>query len=213
MFTGIIEETGIIKAIKHGARSSQLTIQGKVVLEDLKEGDSISTNGVCLTVTSFAAGYFTADVMPETIRQTSLNGVRPGDSVNLERALRLMDRIGGHLMSGHVDGTGKIIRRREEDNSVWLTISAGQNILRYIVNKGSVALDGISLTVTTCDTNSFSVSVIPHTQVVTTLQQKKTGDLINIECDIMAKYIEKLYNREPGDQKIDLDFLAKNNYL
>jgi len=213
MFTGIIEETGIITTIKHGAGSSQLTIQAKLVVEDVKVGDSISTNGVCLTVTSFGPNYFIVDVMPETIRKTSLNLLKPGSAVNLERALRLMDRIGGHLVSGHIDGTGKIVRRWEEDNAVWFKISAEAGILRYIVDKGSVALDGISLTVTTADAQSFNVSVIPHTRDVTTLLTKKNGDLLNIECDIIAKYIEKLYNQGSTGRKIDMDFLARNDFL
>ena len=213
MFTGIIEETGIIKAIKHGAASSQLTIQAKLVIEDVKVGDSISTNGGCLTVTSFGPGYFTVDVMPETIRKTSLNMLKPGSSVNLERALRLMDRIGGHLVSGHIDGTGKIIRRWEEDNAVWFRISAEPGILRYMADRGSVALDGISLTVTSVDHQSFSVSIIPHTQNVSTLLTKKNGDLLNIECDIIAKYTEKLLNKSDTGRKIDLDFLARNDFL
>ena len=213
MFTGIIEETGTIKAVKHGARSSQLTIRAKKVVEDVKVGDSINTNGVCLTVTAFGTDYFMVDVMPETIRQTSFKTLKPGSLVNLERALRLIDRIGGHLVSGHIDGTGKIDRRWEEDNAVWFIISAEAGILRYIVDKGSVALDGISLTVTTADDHSFSVSIIPHTRDVTTLMHKKSGDLLNIECDIIAKYIEKLHNQVYTDRKIDMDFLAMNDFL
>jgi riboflavin synthase len=213
MFTGIIEETGIIRAIKHGSRSSQLTIQAKLVVEDMKTGDSICTNGVCLTVTSFGPDYFSADVMPETIRQTSLSMLKQGSTVNLERALRLIDRIGGHLVSGHIDGTGKIVRRWDEDNATWFKITAEAAIFRYIVDKGSVALDGISLTVTTTDTNSFSVSIIPHTQQFTTILDKKTGDLLNIECDIIAKYIEKLQQHRSGEKKIDMDFLTKNNFI
>ena len=213
MFTGIIEETGIIKSIKNGAHSSQLTIHAKVVIADVKVGDSICTNGICLTVTSFGPDYFVVDVMPETIRQTSFSSLKTGNMVNLERALRLMDRIGGHLVSGHIDGTGKIARRWEEDNAVWFKVLADSSILRYIVDKGSVALDGISLTVTTADAGSFSVSIIPHTQSMTTLLHKKTGDLLNIECDVIGKYIEKLYQKSSANLKIDIDFLAKNNFL
>ena len=213
MFTGIIEETGIIKSIKHGTKSSQISIQAKLVVEDVKVGDSISTNGVCLTVTEFGPDHFTVDVMPETIRQTSFNLLKPGSPVNLERALRLMDRIGGHLVSGHIDGTGKIVRRWDEDNAVWFKIAAEESILRYIVDKGSVAIDGISLTVTTADNHSFSVSIIPHTREVTTLVHKKGGDLLNIECDLLAKYVEKLHKHDSAGQKIDMDFLSRNDFL
>ncbi|MCX6306320.1 MAG: riboflavin synthase [Bacteroidetes bacterium] len=213
MFTGIIEETGIVKAITHGVKSSRISIQARLVTEDMKVGDSISTNGVCLTVTAFGPDYFTADVMPETIRQTSLNMLKTGSAVNLERALRLTDRLGGHLVSGHIDGTGKIIRRWEEDNAVWYNISANEQLLRYVADKGSVALDGISLTVTTVETGSFSVSVIPHTQKVTTLMHKKSGDLVNIECDIIAKYVERLTMPHSTGRNIDMDFLARNNFL
>ena len=213
MFTGIVEETGIIKSVRHGARSSQLTVEAHKVLADVKTGDSINTNGVCLTVTSFDSGNFTVDVMPETLRRTNFNILKPGSKVNLERALRLMDRLGGHLVSGHIDGTGKIVRRWEEDNAIWFLVSTEPGLLRYIVEKGSIALDGISLTVAAVDTQSFKVSIIPHTRDITTLTGKKAGDLLNIECDIIAKYIEKLTSSGVPGSKIDLDFLAKNNFL
>ena len=213
MFTGIIEEIGIIKAVRHGARSSQITVGAQKVLEDVKVGDSVNTNGVCLTVTSFGHDHFTLDVMPETLRRTTFNALKPGSAVNLERALRLMDRLGGHLVSGHIDGTGKIGRRWDEDNAVWFNILADAKLLRYIVEKGSVAIDGISLTVTFADLQSFSVSIIPHTRDVTTLMDKKPGDLLNIECDIIAKYIEKLNSTGGHESKIDIDFLTKNNFL
>jgi riboflavin synthase len=212
MFTGIIEETGSVAAISHGAKSSGLTIKAARVLEDIKIGDSISTNGVCLTVTGFGSTTFTADVMPETIRRTTFSTLKPGSMVNLERALRLTDRIGGHLMSGHIDGTGKIIGRKEEDNAVWLMISVQDTLLRYIAEKGSVAIDGISLTVADTDSKSFRVSIIPHTREITTLSMKKQGDLVNIECDILAKYLEKLQQRDIPKGNISLGFLAENDF-
>ena len=213
MFTGIIEETGTIRAVRHGANSSQVTVAVHKILEDVKVGDSINTNGVCLTVTSFGNDYFTLDVMPETLRRTNFATLKPGSTVNLERALRLADRLGGHLVSGHIDGTGKIGQKWAEDNAVWFNILADPGLLRYIVEKGSVALDGISLTVASVDRQSFGVSLIPHTQGVTTLMNKKPGDLLNIECDLIAKYIEKLTSSGDHGSKIDMDFLAKNNFL
>jgi riboflavin synthase len=213
LFTGIIEETGIVLTIDHGVKSSQITVQAKMVIEDVKTGDSINTNGVCLTVISSGPGYFKVDVMPETIRKTNLSNLKPGSKVNLERSLRLMDRIGGHLVSGHIDGTGKIIRRWEEDIAVWFEISADPEVLRYMVNKGSVALDGISLTVVNADTRSFSVSVIPHNGNVHTLRHKKTGDIVNVECDILAKYVEKLQYPNATKSNIDIGFLERNEFI
>jgi len=213
MFTGIVEEIGIIKGVRHGARSSQITVGATKVLEDVKAGDSMNTNGVCLTIIAFGEDHFTLDVMPETLRRTNLSTLKPGSAVNLERALRLSDRLGGHLVSGHIDGTGKIGRRWEEDNAIWFNIVSDAKLLRYIVEKGSVALDGISLTVVSTGANSFNVSIIPYTQHVTTLTDKKTGDLLNIECDIIAKYTEKLISSGGSGSKIDMDFLAKNNFL
>jgi riboflavin synthase len=213
MFTGIVEEVGIIKSITQGASSCQLTIGAKVVLQDVKTGDSINVNGICLTVTAFGPECFSADAMPETIRQTNFSALQPGSAVNLERALRLADRLGGHLVSGHIDGTGKILRRWEESNAVWFNISAPEKVLRYMADRGSVCLDGISLTVTTCDRKSFSVSIIPHTLEVTALKGKQAGDLLNIECDIIAKYVEKLHGSGSASSKIDMDFLSTNNFL
>jgi riboflavin synthase len=213
MFTGVVEETGTIRSIKHGAQSSQITVAARLVTEELRLGDSISINGVCLTVTSFGSDYFTLDVMPETLRRTNLGMLSSGSAVNLERALRLSDRLGGHLVSGHIDGTGKIVRKWVEDNAVWYAVETEAHLLKYIVEKGSVALDGISLTVAAVTGRSFSVSVIPHTRSVTTLADKRPGDLLNIECDLLAKYIEKLTQEPSGRSAIDLDFLAKNNFL
>jgi riboflavin synthase len=212
MFTGIIEEVGTVKAVTSGAKSSKVTIEARMVLQDVKVGDSISTNGICLTVVAFDPSGFVVDVMPETMRNTGFSQVKPGARVNLERALRLSDRLGGHLVSGHIDGTGKILRRWEEDNAVWFSVAASPEILRYVVNKGSVALDGISLTVASTTPVSFAVSIIPHTQDVTTILHKMTGDVLNIECDVIAKYTEKLLTGKPTGSKIDLNFLAENGF-
>jgi riboflavin synthase len=211
MFTGIIEEKGIIKNIRTGGRSSRIVISASKIPEDLKIGDSINTDGVCLTVTEFSSTSFTVDVMPETMLRSTFGKLKPGSSVNLERALRLSDRLGGHIVSGHIDGTGVVDRIRKDENAVWLSIAAEERILRYIVEKGSVAIDGISLTVAKTDRHSFEVSVIPHTQAETTILEKKTGDAVNIECDVIGKYVEKLGSS--GKDKIDINFLAENGFV
>ena len=213
MFTGIIEETGTIKSVQHGSRSVCLTVAAEKVLEEVKTGDSISVNGVCLTVVSFNLGAFSADVMPETMRRSNLGSLGVGSHVNLERAMKLTDRLGGHLVSGHIDGTGIIRIIREEDIAVWITVAAERPILRYIVEKGSVALDGTSLTVVKVDDESFEVSVIPHTYRETTIGKKKPGDLLNIECDILAKYVEKLAGQEKEKGRITPEFLAEHGFL
>lgn len=191
MFTGIIEEIGKITGIHKGDKSSKLTIQGNTIFEDLKLGDSVGVNGVCLTVTAFQNKSFIADVMSETLARSDLGELKPGSAVNLERAMSAKGRFGGHMVSGHIDGTGTIVNMQKEDNAVWIKISTTNKILRGIVEKGSVAIDGISLTVAKLDKNSFSVSVIPHTGNETTLLTKKTGDVVNLENDIIGKYIER----------------------
>lgn len=211
MFTGIIEEIGKIKGISKGVRSVSLEIEAEVILEDTRIGDSISTNGVCLTVTDMGTRSFRADVMPETMRKSSLGGLKSGDPVNLERALTLSSRLGGHMVSGHIDGTGRIVAFEKDDTAIWITVSAAPELLRYIINKGSVALDGVSLTVAYIDRSVFKVSVIPHTQQATTLTGKRVGDVINIENDMVARYIEKLAGREKGDG-ISLEFLQSNGF-
>ncbi len=212
MFTGIIEEIGTVKAIRKGSTAIQLSVASKLVNEDLKIGDSINTNGVCLTVTAFDENSFTVDVMPETMSRTGFRQIQTGTKVNLERAVRLSDRLGGHLVSGHIDGSGKIMNSWKDENAIWYRISADPDILRYIVVKGSVAIDGISLTVAKVEKNTFDVSVIPHTQSQTNLTGRKTGDLVNIECDLIGKYVEKLF--KPGtDSRIDLEFLTKNDFI
>jgi riboflavin synthase len=213
MFTGIIEEIGTVKAIQHGSKSVCLTVWADKVLEDMKIGDSINTNGVCLTVVSFNKGAFSADAMPETMRRSNLGNLGVGSKVNLERAMKLTDRLGGHIVSGHIDGTGMIRRTWEEDNAVWFTIHAEKPMLKYIAEKGSVAIEGISLTIARVDDSSFDVSVIPHTLNITTMVNKKTGESVNIECDLIAKYLEKVagFEREKGN--ITMEYLAEQGFV
>ena len=192
MFTGLIEETGTLQSISRGSASCVLTVGCREVLENTKIGDSIAVNGVCLTVTSLGSNYFTADAMPETLNRSSLGELRTGSLVNLERAMPADGRFGGHIVSGHIDGTGKIEQIQSDANAVWYTVSAPAQILRYIVEKGSITIDGISLTVAYVDEKVFKVSIIPHTQKVTALHEKRIGSIVNLECDIIGKYVEKL---------------------
>lgn len=216
MFTGIIEEIGKITGIHKGDKSSKLTIQGNTIFEDLKLGDSVGVNGVCLTVTAFQNKSFIADVMSETLARSDLGELKPGSAVNLERAMSAKGRFGGHMVSGHIDGTGTIINMQKEDNAVWIKISTTEKILRGIVEKGSVAIDGISLTVAKLDKNSFSVSVIPHTGNETTLLTKKTGDVVNLENDIIGKYIERFLSvsaeKTTNKSNITTDLLTKYGF-
>lgn len=212
MFTGIVEEVGRIKAIRRGNGGAVLEIEAVKVLEGTRVGDSIATNGVCLTVTGMGAGSFDADVMPETLRRSNLGDLRPGDRVNLERALRLDSRLGGHLVAGHVDGTGVVSDRRQEDNAVWFTVAATPEILRYVIEKGSIAVDGVSLTVAYVDEAVFKVSVIPHTQEETTLLGKRVGAVVNLENDLIAKYVEKFTGGGERKQGLSLEFLQANGF-
>lgn len=215
MFTGLIEEIGKIQSIIKGEKSARITIKAEKVLQEIRLGDSISTNGVCLTVTGFTSNNFTVDVMAETMRRSNLHILSSGDEVNLERALKLGDRLGGHIVSGHIDGMGTITNYENEDNAVWVTIEASKEILRYIVQKGSITIDGISLTVAYVDETAFKVSIIPHTKDITTLLRKKAGEVVNLECDMVGKYIEKLlYSKEQAPIKsgIDMNFLSENGF-
>ncbi|HWQ79428.1 MAG TPA: riboflavin synthase [Anaerovoracaceae bacterium] len=198
MFTGIIEETGRVERVTRGAKSSRLRIRAGRVLEDTRAGDSICTSGVCLTVAKLEGDCFEADVTAETTRRSKLGSLATGSRVNLERAIRLDGRLGGHMVSGHIDGTGAVRSLSREENAVWLSVSAGKELLRYIVEKGSVAVDGVSLTVASVDREGFRVSVIPHTGRETTLLQLKIGDAVNLECDIVGKYVEKLLGQVQG---------------
>lgn len=215
MFTGIIEEVGTVKAISRSGSSSYIEIAAKKVLEDIHLGDSIAVNGVCLTVTDFGSGVFRADVMNETLSRSSLGSLRAGSPVDLERAMAAGGRFGGHIVSGHIDGTGTISDIKKDGIAVWYTITADPGILRYIVEKGSVAIDGISLTVAKVTEKDFSVSVIPHTAAQTVLGVKNTGDIVNLENDIIGKYVEKLMKPAedtPVSSGITMDFLTKNGF-
>ena len=211
MFTGIVEEMGVIRSIRRGARSAVLSIGAETVLSDLKLGDSVAVNGVCLTATTVDGGGFTADVMHETLRRSSLGVLIPGSPVNLERAMRADGRFGGHIVAGHVDGTGTIAEIRKDDTAVWYRIRAGDSILRYVVEKGSAAVDGISLTVAAVTERDFSVSVIPHTASETTLGERRTGDTVNLETDIIGKYVERFLSRSP-ESGITREFLSQYGF-
>ena len=216
MFTGLIEEIGKIESVIKSIKSARITIKAHKVLEGVKLGDSISTNGVCLTVTSFSNNSFIVDVMAETMRSSNLNKLSSGAKVNLERALKASDRLAGHIISGHIDGIGTIRSYEQEDNAVWITIDATTEILRYVVNKGSIAIDGVSLTVAYVNESEFKVSIIPHTKEKTTLLYKRTNDQVNLECDVIGKYIEKFI--VTGEQtitkkSIDLSFLSENGFV
>ena len=212
MFTGIIEEIGTVRRIEHGAKGARLTIQANTVLEDTRLGDSIATNGVCLTVVSMTGDSFSADVMAESLRRSSLGTLQGGSPVNLERAMAANGRFGGHIVSGHIDGTGTIASQKREDNAVWVKIKTPAPLLRYIVEKGSIAIDGVSLTVAAVTDTDFSVSIIPHTGAQTILLGKKPGDPVNLECDVIGKYVEKLTapHKTGG---ISTNFLAENGFL
>lgn len=218
MFTGIIEEIGIIRNIVKGSRSIKLTITAKKVLENTNLGDSIAVNGVCLTVTALGKDGFTADVMPESMSKTNMGRLKPGDRVNLERALTLSSRLGGHIVSGHIDGVGDIINMEKDDNAVRVTLTSVPKVMKYIVSEGSVALDGVSLTVAHLGDNDFTVSLIPHTAQVTTLLDKKVGDKLNIENDVVGKYVERLLSFSDKDKSVEknsaisLKFLRENGF-
>ncbi len=218
MFTGIIEEIGKISSIKRGAGESRLVISGNIIFDDLKIGDSVAVNGVCLTAAEISGRTFAADVMNETFNRSSLSDLKPGSRVNLERALAAGGIFGGHIVAGHVDGTGTVTEIKNDGIAVWYKIAAESFVLRYIVEKGSVSIDGISLTVAAVTDKDFSVSVIPHTARETILSNKKCGDRVNIENDMIGKYVEKLTgcpdikNKRITDSNITADFLIKNGF-
>ena len=212
MFTGIVEEIGTVCEVKRNGNNSYIRIIAEKVLSDVHIGDSIAVNGVCLTVTRHDGNIFQADVMNETLNRSSLGSLTNGSKVNLERAMSAEGRFGGHIVSGHIDGTGKVTDIRNDGIAIWYTISAKPEIMRYIVEKGSVAIDGISLTVARVTENNFSVSIIPHTAEQTILSLKKIGDIVNLENDIIAKYVEKLIV-PPKKKGVTLELLAQTGFI
>lgn len=217
MFTGIIEEIGRIDSIKKGTQSAVLGIRCQKVLEGTKIGDSIAVNGVCLTVTSLHEQGYTADVMAETLERSSLGSLSKNSPVNLERAMAADGRFGGHIVAGHIDGTGKIRDIRRDETAVWYTVEAESQLLRYVVEKGSIAIDGISLTVAGVTDSDFSVSIIPHTQGETSLGFRQKGDIVNLECDVIGKYVEKLMKpagiTTSVESNITDTFLMEHGYI
>ncbi|CAM3123315.1 riboflavin synthase [Paenibacillus lupini] len=224
MFTGLIEEVGTLRRVKKQGEAMVLTVEASHVTEGVALGDSIAVNGVCLTVIAFDRTSFDADVMPETYRKSNLQQLRPGQSVNLERAMLAGGRFGGHIVQGHVDGTGVITGRETDANAVVFAIRlADDDMLRYVIPKGSITIDGISLTVVGTNANGFSVSVIPHTLAQTALQNKKAGESVNIECDVIGKYVDHLLHFKPAketgkassrtESKLSVAFLSDNGFL
>ena len=216
MFTGIIEELGTVERVTRGRVSAVLAIRAEAILSDLKIGDSVAVNGVCLTATSLTGHGFTADVMHETLDRSSLAGLGPGSPVNLERAMAANGRFGGHIVAGHVDGVGTIAAIERDDNAIWFTITAPEQVLRYVVEKGSIAIDGISLTVARVEPDRFAVSVIPHTAAVTLLGRRRVGDRVNLESDIIGKYVERLLRPAPElktkESKLTMEFLPQHGF-
>ena len=219
MFTGIIEETGTVRNISLSGSSGHIQVGASVVLEGTNVGDSIAVNGVCLTVTSIDGRSFTADVMAETLRRSNLGQLRGGDLVNLERAMPAEGRFGGHIVSGHIDGTGTIAGMEKEGNATWVRIRTAAALLALIVEKGSIAIDGISLTVAQVGAEDFAVSIIPHTSANTTLLRKRIGDTVNLENDIVGKYVQRLVGQaqpqpqqQPHRSRITEEFLRENGF-
>ncbi|HHX60313.1 MAG TPA: riboflavin synthase [Epulopiscium sp.] len=215
MFTGIVEEVGIVQSLKQGSNSKVITISGDMVFQDLRIGDSVAVNGVCVTVISLVNNSFLADIMHETLRCSSLGSLKKGSHVNLERAVANNGRFGGHIVSGHIDGTGEILKIKQEGNAIWYTIKVTSTIMKYIIEKGSIAIDGISLTVAKVSEKDFSVSIIPHTMKATNLLEKCVGERVNLENDIVGKYIEKFINPvyiQKPESKITQEFLQEFGY-
>ena len=217
MFTGIVEEMGAVTVMGKTLAGTRMTILASTVLSDLKVGDSVSVNGTCLTVVTKCERYFVVEVSPETLSVTTLGHLTAGAPVNLERAMRLNERIGGHLVAGHVDGVGTIRNRQQEGNAIFFTIEAPSEVLRYCVTKGSITVDGISLTINEVTDHAFSVAIIPHTAKVTTLGLKQVNDTVNLESDLIGKYVERLLQERSQLPKttpiIDRDYLQKRGLI
>jgi riboflavin synthase len=215
MFTGLIEDLGTLRDIRMGSLQAQLSVATNLPMAELTLGESIAVNGVCLTVTSFGDGAFVADVSPETLDCTSLGRLSRGARVNLERALRLSDRLGGHLVSGHVDGMAKIVGLHQDGNAWRFSFQAEAAVMHFLVAKGSVAIDGVSLTVNDVSETTFSLAIIPHTMSLTTLQERKIGDEVNIETDLIGKYVARFLRKGDSDkpQGVTMDALAKHGFL
>ncbi|OHB27364.1 MAG: riboflavin synthase subunit alpha [Desulfuromonadaceae bacterium GWC2_58_13] len=216
MFTGLIEDLGTVRELRKSADSVRLTVATGIPMSEIELGESIAVNGICLTVVAFGDGQFSADVSPETVSRSTLAFLVPGSRVNLERALRLGGRLGGHLVSGHVDGVGTVVSLTRDGNAYRFTFRLSAEVNRYVVEKGSIAIDGISLTVNRVTEDTFSVAIIPHTLAETTLKDRQVGATVNIETDIIGKYVERLMGRAPGGEPrspVDLEFLAKHGFL
>jgi len=216
VFTGLIAELGCLRQITLGIDSARLNIGARHILADVTLGASIAVNGVCLTVVRFGKDYFEADVMAETLARTNLGRLNTGDKVNLEPALRMGERLGGHLVSGHIDGVGTITGQEKRGIAMVIEIEASNEVLQYLVPKGSVAIDGVSLTVVECKTNTFKVSLIPHTAEVTTFGHKNIGHRVNLETDMIAKYVERLlapHRERPKGSKLTMDYLEQHGFL
>lgn len=214
MFTGIVEEMGTVQTLqKISEQSVQLKIGAAKILEDVKLGDSIAVNGICLTVTHFTKVFFQVDVMPETIKSTSLNTLTVGSKVNLERSMPANGRFGGHFVSGHVDATGKVLNKQQRENAIYYTIEIPNELAKYLLVKGSIAVDGISLTVFGRSENTFTISLIPHTVSGTVLGAKGKGDIVNIECDMLAKYVGQMVGQQEQSQGMTQAFLKTNGFM
>ncbi|WP_085993199.1 riboflavin synthase [Oceanobacillus senegalensis] len=216
MFTGIIEEIGTVKKIQNVSEEAvQMTIGSKKILEDVHLGDSISVNGICLTVTNFSSDYFQVDAMPETIKATSLQDLKQGSKVNLERAMAANGRFGGHFVSGHIDGIGEIVKKHKDQNAIYYDIEIPEELAQFLLHKGSITVDGTSLTLFGVDKNVFIISLIPHTVEETILGEKGKGDIVNIECDMLAKYVHNMLRNEytKKEGKLDQEFLKNNGFM